>query len=1060
MNKNFLIYILIIFLVVGILIYFNFFRITGYFIGFGGLSNATWFNVTWYYRIKIEVNSSTQRSDWPIEIKLNFSDLILYGTLDKNSTRLFEYDNSGKLLYEVPHQVDFNDDIGELVFILNGTTQANQKRIFYLYYDIIEHGLKEKETYPTNLSYFVDSGNLTVNVNTTNMAYYLRTEMGNGLSGIQKVVRKSDEITIVEADITNKPVEYMEYTNGTNTFSFNFSRNIKIVPGSIRLTIIQEGDEYDINSLVKTNLLKAIKKYYFYTIASSEISGGMFKLEQIISNPNSFSVQRNSTPAGAVALDLNRTFTIGGIEPTTVTGNKNNPFSFFRAGTEYENLLGGIININQTNTTNFFATNETEMLGRIGIHLNQTDFESNSIVSQKSLIYFGAYGDPTPGTEFENIRVAISNPEIITINKPEIRYVVIDAITNATIYNRNESVLLIVNITEDILNISKNVNATFDMGTLDSSDDTTIILYNTNDKVFANFFVLRNDSVVGEWNVNISVYNEYGEYINSTIIKFNVTDILNVEVNVLNKNPIEGFINYANIDVKNFRNDSNITGANITCSLDSQLITDFIDFNNGTYQVNFTTPPIGFYVLTCNATKNGNLGFDNDTFTSQAAKTSLNITSEPAEIELNNISFNYGQSFSISLNVSNIGNGIAYNSNISINLPLGWNSNSSLEFCGDIHVNSFCIKGFLISAPQATSPNDYYINFTSNWTNPDGTLNFTIYSFKAKVLKNPLIEVFEDLITGIAPDGLESYISNFTVLSIGNYKLENISFSCISGIVCSDFALKFIPENVSNLTEGYDISIAVNATIPILYQAGTYNGTINVSAANDKFDLVNISITIPPTTKFSIDLSPSSFIADNITYYTNQSFSFSALVKNIGNSSGKNVNISLQLPTNWISNSTLENCGNIISGYSCLKHFNITIASNTKPGIYFVNVRVDWENLNGSLASNTTLFTVNVTANPLLDVLEDVISGNAMSGLESYISNFTVLSIGNYKLENISFSCISGIVCSDFALKFVPENVSNLTEGYDISIAVNATIPILYQAGTYNGTINVSAAND
>ncbi|MEM5881816.1 MAG: hypothetical protein QXR71_04530, partial [Candidatus Aenigmatarchaeota archaeon] len=126
MNKNFLIYILIIFLVVGILIYFNFFRITGYFIGFGGLSNATWFNVTWYYRIKIEVNSTTQRTNWPIEIKLNFSDLIPYGTLDKNSTRLFEYDNSGKLLYEVPHQVDFNDDIGELVFILNGTTQANQ----------------------------------------------------------------------------------------------------------------------------------------------------------------------------------------------------------------------------------------------------------------------------------------------------------------------------------------------------------------------------------------------------------------------------------------------------------------------------------------------------------------------------------------------------------------------------------------------------------------------------------------------------------------------------------------------------------------------------------------------------------------------------------------------------------------------------------------------------------------------------------------------------------------------------------------------------------------------
>ena len=61
----------IIFLVLAIIfIYFLKPKITGFFIGFGEPTNATWWNTTWHYRIRIDVYSPTERTNWPIEIKL------------------------------------------------------------------------------------------------------------------------------------------------------------------------------------------------------------------------------------------------------------------------------------------------------------------------------------------------------------------------------------------------------------------------------------------------------------------------------------------------------------------------------------------------------------------------------------------------------------------------------------------------------------------------------------------------------------------------------------------------------------------------------------------------------------------------------------------------------------------------------------------------------------------------------------------------------------------------------------------------------------------------------
>ena len=138
--------------------------LTGMFIGFGQPTNAEWWNTSWHYRMRLEVNSTSyDRTDWPVERLINFTDLVPFGTFDENSTRIFEYDSGGSVLYEVPSQFDMEDDydessnaIGTVVFLMNGTTSANTQRVYYVYYDIVENGAKPKQDYSTSLSYAWD----------------------------------------------------------------------------------------------------------------------------------------------------------------------------------------------------------------------------------------------------------------------------------------------------------------------------------------------------------------------------------------------------------------------------------------------------------------------------------------------------------------------------------------------------------------------------------------------------------------------------------------------------------------------------------------------------------------------------------------------------------------------------------------------------------------------------------------------------------------------------------------------------------------------------------------
>jgi len=114
-------------------------NLTGFFVGFGQPAGEfKWWNISWRYRVRLEINTSSfERKDWPIEYRINFTDLLPYGSFDENSTRVIEYSQTGQFSGEIPSQFEKDDDfnpstnaIGTLVFLLNGTNHQTPKEFF------------------------------------------------------------------------------------------------------------------------------------------------------------------------------------------------------------------------------------------------------------------------------------------------------------------------------------------------------------------------------------------------------------------------------------------------------------------------------------------------------------------------------------------------------------------------------------------------------------------------------------------------------------------------------------------------------------------------------------------------------------------------------------------------------------------------------------------------------------------------------------------------------------------------------------------------------------------
>jgi hypothetical protein len=106
-----------------------------------------WWNTSWNFRVPVSIEALGGQLDAPVELFINFTECfndlnILDAELNTSSIRVIEYLSSSNY-YEVESQFDIysrsydsqTNAIGDLIWILNGTTLDEQTRDFFIYFD-------------------------------------------------------------------------------------------------------------------------------------------------------------------------------------------------------------------------------------------------------------------------------------------------------------------------------------------------------------------------------------------------------------------------------------------------------------------------------------------------------------------------------------------------------------------------------------------------------------------------------------------------------------------------------------------------------------------------------------------------------------------------------------------------------------------------------------------------------------------------------------------------------------------------------------------------------------
>ncbi|MFX1314969.1 MAG: hypothetical protein ACFE9T_03840, partial [Promethearchaeota archaeon] len=109
-------------------------------------TNYEWWNEAWEFRIPMEISSTSQQQDAPVELLINFTkyfvDLDIENPILNISTiRVIEYTSISNF-HEIPCQFDpwprsydnKTNAVGDLIWILNGTTNIGETREFFIYF--------------------------------------------------------------------------------------------------------------------------------------------------------------------------------------------------------------------------------------------------------------------------------------------------------------------------------------------------------------------------------------------------------------------------------------------------------------------------------------------------------------------------------------------------------------------------------------------------------------------------------------------------------------------------------------------------------------------------------------------------------------------------------------------------------------------------------------------------------------------------------------------------------------------------------------------------------------
>jgi uncharacterized membrane protein/5-hydroxyisourate hydrolase-like protein (transthyretin family) len=295
--------------------------------------------------------------------------------------------------------------------------------------------------------------------------------------------------------------------------------------------------------------------------------------------------------------------------------------------------------------------------------------------------------------------------------------------------------------------------------------------------------------------------------------------------------------------IANVTDNYNVSSAWLQAALPNSTVQTIPMQHNGTH-----------YVLQYNASQQGNYSISacaNDSNNNQncsaplalqsVANTALALSLNASTIEVGGITQSAGANASVLASVSNGGLARALSTMLYANA-----SNAAITpnetAIGILNKTASSATALAISVPAGTAPGNYSANVTANWTNINGTPSSASANFTVSVLSNPVLSM--DANASAAIGSGTSGTVNFTVNATGNANLSGITFTCVSGVVCSEFQPAF-SNNSFNLSAGG--SLQVNATINVTAAkpAGFYYGAVYANSSQNASAILNISVQVP-----------------------------------------------------------------------------------------------------------------------------------------------------------------------------------------------------------------------
>ena len=153
---------------------------------------VTWWDTARSFRVPVTVDpAGFERYEKPVDVSMNFTQVLgvigQTGTLDETSIRVVETDINGLVLSDtVPFQFDkdpgFNAATkasGTVVFIMNGTTPANVKRYYQVYFGLTGGSYSTQIVTPqVTIDTVTDEGQSSFRVAANGSTYYFQKQAG------------------------------------------------------------------------------------------------------------------------------------------------------------------------------------------------------------------------------------------------------------------------------------------------------------------------------------------------------------------------------------------------------------------------------------------------------------------------------------------------------------------------------------------------------------------------------------------------------------------------------------------------------------------------------------------------------------------------------------------------------------------------------------------------------------------------------------------------------------------------------------------------------------------